>query len=282
MKTQDLKIFFTIVDAKSLTKAASDLALPKSNLTRRMQNLEQELEFKLFSRHNRTLVLTPAGQTFYEQIKPLVQKLDMAIDYTKNPNCELNGNITISLNNCTASSLVTAIKAFTKIHPQVTFSIYNNSPNFDLALAFKKPTNNNFKAIFLNTKNLAYVASPTYINESKKNNLNEYKVLSFAQYDFKSISEVNIKDKPEQEVKLLPAFKIDDESTYLEMLISGLGIGLVDIDNQYIKNTIAMNKLTRIDDLKQNFTQDIWAISATNLSLAAQSFTEFLNASSDY
>ncbi|PVZ89101.1 LysR family transcriptional regulator [Serratia sp. S1B] len=76
----DLLLFVQIVDAGSLNKAAHQLKLPPSTLTRHLQKLEARLGCRLLHRSARNLVLTPEGWLYYEQCRPLIQSLQQTTE----------------------------------------------------------------------------------------------------------------------------------------------------------------------------------------------------------
>ena len=61
----DMALFVEVAKTRSFTKAASNLAMPTSTLSRRISQLEQHLGLKLFKRSTRSLELTEAGQQYY-------------------------------------------------------------------------------------------------------------------------------------------------------------------------------------------------------------------------
>lgn len=62
----DLDLFAVVVEHQSLNKAAQLVNLSQPALSRRIQNLEEELGVKLFERKGRRLELTRAGHLCYE------------------------------------------------------------------------------------------------------------------------------------------------------------------------------------------------------------------------
>ena len=56
------RIFYYVAQHKSFTKAAEALGNNQPNITRCMNNLEQDLGCKLFVRTNHGVSLTPEGQ----------------------------------------------------------------------------------------------------------------------------------------------------------------------------------------------------------------------------
>jgi LysR family glycine cleavage system transcriptional activator len=59
----------------SFTKAAAELFLTQSAVSRQIQQLEEHLGTKLFERRARALLLTESGQLFYRTVQDVLQKL---------------------------------------------------------------------------------------------------------------------------------------------------------------------------------------------------------------
>ena len=62
------RIFYYVAQYKSFTKAARALHNNQPNITRCMNNLEQELKCTLFLRSNKGIALTPEGRQLYEHV----------------------------------------------------------------------------------------------------------------------------------------------------------------------------------------------------------------------
>ena len=72
----NLKAFAAVVDAKSLTKAATRLCLTQSAISRRIQQLEDALGGILLDRTQRPPVTTALGRRVYEQALPILRSID--------------------------------------------------------------------------------------------------------------------------------------------------------------------------------------------------------------
>ena len=59
----------------SFTKAAAELFLTQSAVSRQIQQLEEHLKVKLFERRSRALLLTEAGQLFYRATQDALETL---------------------------------------------------------------------------------------------------------------------------------------------------------------------------------------------------------------
>lgn len=66
-ETSELIAFTKTVDAKSLSRAAAELGIPRATLSRRIAQLEEKLDARLLLRTTRSLVLTELGALFYKE-----------------------------------------------------------------------------------------------------------------------------------------------------------------------------------------------------------------------
>lgn len=80
MNIQLLQVFLTTAREGSISKAALTLNYAQSNVTNKIQQLENDLQTKLFYRHSRGITLTPQGKflfltqrKFYILLKKLEQ-----------------------------------------------------------------------------------------------------------------------------------------------------------------------------------------------------------------
>ncbi|MDB5983662.1 MAG: LysR family transcriptional regulator [Pseudomonas sp.] len=71
----DIAIFVQIVDAGSFVGAARRIGVPSNTLSRRIKQLEENLEVRLLHRSTRKLVLTEAGQSLYERSAAQISQL---------------------------------------------------------------------------------------------------------------------------------------------------------------------------------------------------------------
>lgn len=70
-----LEIFFSAVEEESFTKAAAQLHMTQSAVSKSIARLEEELELTLFTRHYRELHVTQAGRELYRQWHDRVREL---------------------------------------------------------------------------------------------------------------------------------------------------------------------------------------------------------------
>jgi DNA-binding transcriptional LysR family regulator len=68
----DIEAFTAVAGSQSLSKASARLHLSQSPITRRVQNLEDQLGARLFDRDSRPMILTPEGQEAYKHAKSVL------------------------------------------------------------------------------------------------------------------------------------------------------------------------------------------------------------------
>lgn len=66
MNHATLLIFKIVAEEQSITRAAKKLGRVQSNITTRIQQLEEELDVELFVRGNKKMVLSSAGKQFLD------------------------------------------------------------------------------------------------------------------------------------------------------------------------------------------------------------------------
>ena len=72
LETAELQAFVRTVTARSLTRAAGELKVPRATLGRRLARLEEKLGRRLLRRTTRTLALTDAGQAFFPRARAVL------------------------------------------------------------------------------------------------------------------------------------------------------------------------------------------------------------------
>lgn len=78
MELSDIKIFWEVVSQGSITKAAEKLGYVQSNITARIQLLENEMNTRLLHRHPRGVSPTTAGKTLFEYSEKIISLMDEA------------------------------------------------------------------------------------------------------------------------------------------------------------------------------------------------------------
>src|SRR3954462_5491956 len=73
-----MRLFTRVVDRRSFTEAAHDLALPRSTATQVIQQLEQRLGVRLLQRTTRTVRPTLDGEAYYRRCLAILDDVEDA------------------------------------------------------------------------------------------------------------------------------------------------------------------------------------------------------------
>ncbi|MDD2973263.1 MAG: LysR family transcriptional regulator [Lachnospiraceae bacterium] len=122
------RIFYFVAQYHSFTKAAELLHNNQPNITRCMNNLEQELECKLFVRSNRGITLTPEGQQLYSHVSIAYDHLQYGEAELKKDRSLESGLITIGASETALRLfLLEKLESFHAQYPNVRLKISNHS-----------------------------------------------------------------------------------------------------------------------------------------------------------
>jgi DNA-binding transcriptional LysR family regulator len=78
MDLNAIAVFTKVVQAESFTRASRELGMPKSTVSRKVSELEEELGARLLQRTTRKLSLTDVGRTFYEHALRVMSEAEEA------------------------------------------------------------------------------------------------------------------------------------------------------------------------------------------------------------
>lgn len=73
MDTESLKTFLSLCNTRNYTRTAGQLFVAQSTVTKRINDLEKELQVPLFLRNNRSVTLTPEGEQFYIYAQKMIE-----------------------------------------------------------------------------------------------------------------------------------------------------------------------------------------------------------------
>jgi DNA-binding transcriptional LysR family regulator len=119
--------FAGVARTEHVTRAAQEMNVPQSTLSRALARLEQDLGVDLFARHGRTLSLTPAGHTFLASVERALAEIERAADAVRADADRTTGKVAFGfLHTLGAETVPGLIHAFRADHPRVRFSLVQN------------------------------------------------------------------------------------------------------------------------------------------------------------
>ncbi|WP_394827386.1 LysR family transcriptional regulator [Pendulispora albinea] len=188
VESAELLAFTKIVEAKSLSRAASELGVPRATIGRRLSRLEERLGTRLVRRTTRSLTLTDAGDTFYRHARVALDAVRDAEASIRRTDATIRGELRVSVPPTTEESFFAMIGAFAKEHPNVRLHVHFASrfvdlrrDGYDVALRAARDIEPGLVARTLLRSKLIAVASPEYVAEKgaprRKSDLKKHRCL---------------------------------------------------------------------------------------------------------
>ena len=110
-----------------------DYIWPNLRARQQIKQLETQLGFQLFRRTKRTVVLTEAGQVFFEESQKILLQVDRAIQLAQQTSRGELGQLTIGFVSSAAHNVVPAIlQQFRTLHPAVKLELHELTTNEQL------------------------------------------------------------------------------------------------------------------------------------------------------
>lgn len=285
MKTEDIKLFHKVAEFGSLTETAKWLDLPKSNISRRIKQLESDLKIKLFHRHSRHITLTAAGNDFYNATVGLIHTLDKTISKLQHPEKELVGRLKIMISPV-MMNIGKLVLEFMQLHPAINVEVISSNDELDLIkneidVAFRvvnAPTEENLIAHKIQEEPYGLYASPQYLlNHGTPASLDQLPEHNFIIYRFSNGELLNkLSHDNGQSIQLSSNLTVNSVPLLIESAIQGHGLILI---SQRVGDLFAQKNLLEqvIHSYSPNYNFG-WIVHPPRqyLSLVTQEFLNFV------
>ncbi|WP_181768867.1 LysR family transcriptional regulator [Streptomyces albidus (ex Kaewkla and Franco 2022)] len=125
--TPRLAQFAAVARHEHVTRAAGELGIPQSTLSRAITRLESDLGVALFARRGRTVSLTPAGRTFLASAERALAAVEQAAESVRADADPAKGKVAFGfLHTLGWETVPGLIRAFRADHPGVRFALVQN------------------------------------------------------------------------------------------------------------------------------------------------------------
>ena len=125
-----IRAFETAARHLSCTRAADELCVTQSAISRHIRFLEERLQSKLFVRANRRLYLTPEGQRYFDDLTGLFRQMNWATERAMN----FSGQTLLSLYCHTSFAemwLIPRLSQFHKKYPNISMRLSASTTRYD-------------------------------------------------------------------------------------------------------------------------------------------------------
>ena len=167
---ESIRIFIEIVESGSFTQAAENLQIHRPAVTKALQLLEQHCGTRLMQRTTRRINLTPDGEAFYRQSKPLLAQADALLE-SFGSDSVLRGQLHVDMPVAFATLLVVPhLPDFYRQHPGVEIILSSSDlrrdmlrNGLDCLLRVGELDDGDYIARKLGNIKMTTCASPSYI-----------------------------------------------------------------------------------------------------------------------
>ena len=170
---EDLRVYITIVDCSGISRAAEELNIAKSAVSRRLSQLEDRYETLLIDRVGGTWALTDAGRELYQRAIHLLDMSDELDSDFKQNGYVLSGPLIVSVPaEFGLAFLQPTLLEFQARHPEIQLHVDFDDrrvdlerENYDLAIRIANGLGDHSAGHSLGTIQRGLYASPRYIEE---------------------------------------------------------------------------------------------------------------------
>ncbi len=125
MDIASLQAFITVADTASFSQAAQRLFLTQPAVSKRVAQLEQELDSRLFDRIGRTITLTEAGRALLPSARRILAEVDNSKRVLHNLAGEVSGPLTIGTSHHIGLHRLPGIlRRYSEQYPQVRLDLH--------------------------------------------------------------------------------------------------------------------------------------------------------------
>lgn len=232
-----MQAFVRLAEARSFTRVADQLSLPRSTVSKLIADLEHHLGTKLVQRTTRAAVLTAEGEDYYALISGPVAELDEADLKLRGRRDDVRGRLRVDVPSSFANLfLIERLADFRQRYPEVVLELGISDRTVDIVgegvdCAIRAGTLNDTTLIArrLLDAPLALCAAPDYLRRrGVPRTIDELRGHELAGYFVAATSRpmpVIIETAAGRE-ELLDFSVLANESTgHINMMLAGLGIG---------------------------------------------------------
>jgi len=237
---EDMALLVRIVDAGGIGKAAEQLNMAKSAVSKRLKELENKLGTQLLSRTTRKSALTEAGSLYYQRAITIIDEVAELNAQTVKVKTSLSGTLKITMPlSFGLLHLTPLLDEFSQLHPELNLQIDFVDRHIDLlaegyelAIRIAELKDSSLKAKRLTPIRHVLCASPNYIKKHGSiNTLSQLANHDFLQYgnigqtsNTQSKVMLTAPDGENHIVQLNTVMKANNGDFLKEMAIKGKGI----------------------------------------------------------
>lgn len=228
-----LEAFKVVAQKGSFSKAAGYLPYNTSQISKRILELENHLNMRLFNRTTRKVTLTSEGILLLPKVEKILEQLS-DIERSSQREKKLSGTIRISsLHSFLHSCLGDILVKFSEKHPEVNFDVSVGDrvldmieDRIDISFRVQQPQGADFVYRKILENNLLFCASPSYLKKLKKipKTLEDIEALPLLSLDVFNDQKINPGSKTLGQLKCPRQIRCDTGHAVTTLALQGAGI----------------------------------------------------------
>ena len=284
---EDMSVFVRIVEAGGIGKAADQLGMAKSGISRRLVALETRLGVPLINRTTRSSSLTTIGREYYERAVKLIGDVSELDTLAKDEGASLEGQLRLAAPlSFGLTHLSPAIDIFMREHPGLEINIDFSDrqvdlveQGVDLAIRIADLKDSSLHARRICPIRLLLCASPSYLEKhgspQQPKDLKSHQILGYNLGSGHTIRLGNGKDD-EQMVQISTRMTANNGDFLHDMALAGHGI--VALPTFIVWQSLAARKLVPVLQPYTPPALNAWAVypQTRYLSQRARRFIDFI------
>ncbi|SDB49429.1 DNA-binding transcriptional regulator, LysR family [Pseudomonas sp. NFACC23-1] len=247
--------YLKVAEFKSFSGAAVHLNISTGMVSIHIKELERSLGTTLISRTTRSLVLTEAGQRFYDDFIDIKQRIDCALETLKSEAEHVCGVLRIVSPRDVGSRLIVPIIAeFANLYPQLKIVHDVGAPfsklakgKHDLAICLGILQDSSFRCRKISEFRNYLIASPEFIERHSLKNITCLNTLPWiANEKLHKDGKISLRKDQTEQLTIKPIIRYSSNSLTLTHQMALFSLGIAILPAWMLNDDIKTNKLVRL------------------------------------
>ena len=237
----ELHAFVAVSEHRSFTKAAAKVGIALPTMSQTIRSLEERLGVRLFNRTTRSVALTEAGERLLEDVQPILEGIDQALERVNSFRDKPVGTLRLAVTRPFATMLLAPlIQPFLAQYPAIRLDIAVDDAQSDIVsgrfdagitVGYRVERDMTLLRIADEFRMLA-VAAPAYLQHRPKavvpNDLHAHNCIQFRlPWDGSILPWAFANGGAQTEVAVQGSPIVNDVDLLLSLLLDGVGVGYV-------------------------------------------------------
>ena len=233
------RVFLEVAKQGNISAAAQNLFISQSAVSQSVNQLEEQLQVRLFSRSPRGVSLTSEGKLLLEYVSHALGLLQSGEEKIAASRQLLTGELIIGASDTvTKTYLLSRLEAFHKDYPDIRIRILNGTTSMvldylhagqvDIAFASEAPDETVYSVRHCVDTHTIFVAAPDYLEFDKVYTMEEIAALPLILLERKASSRVYVERYfQEHGVQIHPEIELGSHNLLISLARIGLGVACV-------------------------------------------------------